>query len=300
MPYMYVNLKTGKVTGSKSNPAEIGTLLLEFGTLSRLTGNEVFYQKAKRALTELFSRRSSIGLVGDEIDVETGEWTSTSSHVGGGIDSYYEYQLKCDKLFRDSDCRKMWRVSRSALSRYVADTAPFGLFYGEVDMKTGQRRSSTTGALEAFLPAVLALAGDKSQSERLEASAFKIWALNGLEPDSFDYREKKVLEAGYPLRPEIIESAYYLDHFTKDPRYLEMGRTFLKDIEGHCKTDAGFTVVKDVTTMEKGDEMPSFFLAETLKYLYLLFEPKALDFDQVVFNTEAHPLKKALGSAPRP
>ena len=50
MPYMYVNLKTGKTSGARSNPAEIGTLLLEFGTLSKLTGKPVFYEKAKRAV----------------------------------------------------------------------------------------------------------------------------------------------------------------------------------------------------------------------------------------------------------
>jgi glycosyl hydrolase family 47 len=64
MPYMYVNLKTGRVSGSKTNPAEIGTLVLEFGTLAKLTGKPVFFDKPKRALVELFKRRSQIGLVG--------------------------------------------------------------------------------------------------------------------------------------------------------------------------------------------------------------------------------------------
>src|SRR5258708_13732545 len=54
MPYMYVNLKTGKTRGAESNPAEIGTLLIEFGTLSKLTGKPIFYDKAKRALMELY------------------------------------------------------------------------------------------------------------------------------------------------------------------------------------------------------------------------------------------------------
>jgi mannosidase alpha-like ER degradation enhancer 2 len=46
-------------------------------------------------------------------------------------------------------------------------------------------------------------------------------------------------------------------------------------------------------TKEKGDLMPSYFLAETLKYLYLLFAPDStLDLDHVVFNTEAHPLRR--------
>ena len=71
---MYVNLHTGQVRDPKTNPAETGTLLLEFGTLSKLTGNPVFYDKAKRALVETFKRRSPLGLVGSSINVETGAW----------------------------------------------------------------------------------------------------------------------------------------------------------------------------------------------------------------------------------
>jgi mannosidase alpha-like ER degradation enhancer 2 len=117
MPYMFVNLRTGKTSGARSNPAEIGTLLLEFGTLSKLTNNPVFYDKAKNAVVQLYQRRSKIGLVGEEIDVETGRWTSPASHVGGGIDSYYEYLLKCSKLFGDKDCEAMWKESVRALNR---------------------------------------------------------------------------------------------------------------------------------------------------------------------------------------
>ena len=73
MPYEYVNLRTGAVRGTRSNPAEIGSLLLEFGMLSKLTGKPVYYDLAKRALVELYKRRSAIGLVGSEIDVETGQ-----------------------------------------------------------------------------------------------------------------------------------------------------------------------------------------------------------------------------------
>jgi mannosidase alpha-like ER degradation enhancer 2 len=75
MPYMFVNLKTGKTRGVESNPAEIGTLLLEFGTLSKLTGKPIYYDKAKSAVVALYSRRSKIGLVGSTINVETGQWT---------------------------------------------------------------------------------------------------------------------------------------------------------------------------------------------------------------------------------
>ena len=102
----------------------------------------------------------------------------------------------------------------------------------------------------------------------------------------------RVVSPAYPLRPEIIESAFYLHRYTKDPRYLEMGRTMFQDLVKHCRTDAGYTVLKSVVTKEKGDLQHSFLLAETLKYFYLLFNPSALDFDKVVFNTEAHPIKR--------
>ena len=293
LPYMYVNLKTGKTSGSRTNPAEIGTLVLEFGTLSKLTSKPVYFDKAKNALVQLYKRRSKIGLVGEEIDVETGEWINRASHVGGGIDSYYEYLLKCERLFGDKECAGMWKTSVRALNRRLADDVSTGLWYGQVDMISGKRTATEFGALHAFLPAVLALGGDLNRARRLQDSAYKMWNLNGIEPEVLDYKTMKVAYPGYPLRPEIVESAYYLHRLTGDPRYLEMGRTFFEGIVKHCRTETGYTTLKDVATKEKGDLMPSYFLTETLKYLYLLFAPDStLDLGKVIFNTEAHPLRR--------
>jgi len=293
MPYMYVNLKTGQTRGAVSNPAEIGTLLLEFGTLARLTGKPVYYDKAKAALVKLFERRSRIGLVGEEIDVETGQWKSPQSHVGGGIDSYYEYLWKSARLFGDRDCERMWQESVRALNVYLAEESPTGLWYGQVDMVRGRRTAREFGALHAFLPALLALSGDRARAQSLQASCFKMWKLRGIEPEVLDYRRMRVVSPGYQLRPEIAESAYVLRRLTKDPQYLEMGRDILESLVKHCRTEAGYTVLESVVTRKQGDLMPSYFLAETLKYLYLIFAPdEALDLDKVVFNTEAHPLQK--------
>ena len=292
MPYTSVNLKTGQTSGARTNPAEIGTLILEFGTLSRLTRRDVFYEKAKKALVSLYNRRASTGLVGEGIDVASGQWTSRVSHVGGGIDSYYEYLVKCEKLFGDAECGTMWRKSLHAINEHLADDGPTGFWYGEADMRSGRRTSTTYGALHAFLPAVLALGGDLSRARRLQESGFRMWNLYGIEPEVLDYRVMRAVEPGYQLRPEIIESAFYLFHDTKDPRYLEMGRKFFNDIVRHCRTENGYTTLTSVVTKQKGDLMPSYFLAETLKYLYLLFAPEAPDLDGVVFNTEAHPLRR--------
>jgi hypothetical protein len=293
MPYMFVNLRTGKTSGARSNPAEIGTLLLEFGALSKLTGDPVFFERARRAETALFARRSPIGLVGEEIDVETGEWKSPASHVGGGIDSYYEYLAKSARLFDDAELARMWRESRKAVDAWLADEVSTGLWYGQSDMASGRRTATEFGALEAFFPAVLAFDGDIVRAGRLEDSCFRMWNVQGLEPESFDYRTMRITDARYPLRPEIVESAYYLYRYTKAPRYLEMGRIFFEDLKKYCRVENGYTVVENVVTKEKGDLMPSYCLAETLKYLYLLFSPDdPVDFPHVVFNTEAHPLRK--------
>ena len=72
-----------------------------------------------------------------------------------------------------------------------------------------------------------------------------------------------------------------------------MVKNFFDDFVKHCKTEAGYASLKSVVTKEKADTMHSFLLAETFKYFYLLFAPeKTLDFKKVVFNTEAHPIKK--------
>ena len=321
LPYRYVNLKTGKVRDAKTNPAEAGTLLIEFGTLSKLTGRPIFYDKAKRALVAIYKRRSAIGLVGTWIDVETGEWKDTDSHISGAIDSYYEYLLKCWLLFDDEDCKQMWLDSIAAINKYLPDEIDetkrdfkrrpdSQLWYGHADMNTGKRSATAYGALDAFFPAVLALSGDLERAKRLQKSSMKMWELHGIEPEEINYRAMEVTYPGYPLRPEIVESTYYLYHYAsqKAPAhrrgttrlsplgsrtdYLRMGEQLFRDFVKHCRTDEGYAALKSVVTKEKADSMQSFLFAETFKYFYLLFFERAVNFDKVIFNTEAHPIRR--------
>ena len=293
LPYVYVNLHTGEIRDAATNPAETGTLLLEFGTLSKLTGKPVFYEKAKRALVETFKRRSPLGLVGESINVETGAWTNTDSHISGGIDSYYEYLWKCWLLFGDKDCRDMWNASISVVHKYLADETRGELWYGHADMQTGERTETTYGALDAFFPALLALSGDLKRARRLQASSFKMWNLHSIEPETLDYKTMRIVAGSYHLRPEIVESTYYLYHYTGDPEYRQMGKKMFDDFVKYCRTEAGYAALADVTSKQQRDEMESFALAETFKYFYLLFaSPETLQFDKVIFNTEAHPLRR--------
>jgi len=293
LPYTHINLKTGIQKGTNNNPAEIGTLMLEFGMLSRLTGDIKYYEKAKRAVTELFNKRSEINLVGTSIDIETGEWTNSSSHISGMIDSYYEYLLKAYLLFDDKDFLDMWEVSIKAVNKYLLDETKNGLWYGQSEMHSGKRIDTKFGALDAFMPGLLALSGDTAVAKDMMESCYKMWLLHSIEPEQINYSTMEVVYPQYVLRPEIIESAYYLLNFTNDHKYLEMGKRIFYDIKEHCKVEKGYAALKNVITKEKDNQMESFFLAETLKYLYLLFSPESkINFDEIIFNTEAHPFMK--------
>lgn len=294
MPYRFVNLKTGKTSGKISNPAEIGTMLVEYGTLSRLSGDPRYYRLAKRAMVALYDRRSPrTGLVGSAINVETGKWVGKQSSIGGGTDSYYEYLLKSWILFGDPDCHRMWDSSISAINRYLADTVDGNLWYGHAQMDTGRITGPYYGALDAFFAGALALGGDLSRARALQASNFKMWQLAGIEPEILDYRNMTIQDGAYMLRPENLESCYYLYHYTRDTVYLQMARTMVESLFRNCRVADGFVAIKDVRNMTPDDQMESFFFAETLKYAYLIFaDPPPLKFDRVIFNTEAHPMKR--------
>ena len=292
MPYTEVNLSTGQVRGNISNPAQIGTLILEYGTLAKITGRDEFYAKPKLALTELYNRKSEIGLVGFQIDIEKGEWIRTESHIGAGIDSYYEYLYKCWALFGDEDCKVMWEASNTAIHTYLVDTTNTGYWYGHSDMNTGERIKTWYGALDAFFGGVLLLSGDIQRAKAIQESGFYSWNVNGMMPEQFDYMAEKATRPAWYKNPELIESAYYLYHETKDERYREMGRIIFNDMVRYSKKGVGYVDVMNVETLETSDRMETYFLAETLKYLYLLFlDEDPIDHQKFVFNTEAHPLK---------
>lgn len=293
LPYVDVNLKTGKVRGTNTNPGEAGTLLVEFGTLSMLSLDTKYYNTAKHALLQIFQRRSAIGLVGEGFDAETGEWTRTDSHLSACIDSYYEYMVKGKRLFYDTDCAIMWDSSIAAINRYLLDSTATGIWYGHADMNTGKRTRTWFGALDAFFPAVLVLAGDVRRAAQLQESCVKMWNAHGIEPEQFDYTAMTSAAPRFFLNPEIFESTYYLYAETGDPYYRQMGQALFDSLKKYCRLPEGYSELKNVVTKERSDRMESYFFAETLKYLYLLFAPaETLDFNRVTFNTEAHPIRR--------
>ncbi len=115
IPYPRVNLRHGLPTthlcdycATQTCTAGAGSLLLEFGLLSKLIDDPVFEAVARRAAKNLWMRREkSTGLLGNVIDVETGEWVNKMSGIGAGIDSFYEYLLKSYVLFGEIEDFRM-------------------------------------------------------------------------------------------------------------------------------------------------------------------------------------------------
>jgi hypothetical protein len=295
IPTYWVNLKTGQTKGDTVNVAEAATYTMEMGALSYYTKDPKYYQAGKKATLAIFNRRSDIGLIGDVIDVQSGEWVSQQSHICAGVDSYYEYLYKSYLLFGDPELGEIWQESIPKVHQYLAEEYNDQLWYARANMHTGEKESAVVTLYDAFFPALMALSGDIERGRRHQSTWNWLWNQYGLEPMVYDYKKGTPNYPVYDLNPEIIESAYYLYHLTSDSTYFHMNESFWEDVKQYCRTEVAFTSVQDVQTMEKKDYMPTFFLAETLKYFYLTFSHHqgVFDFDDHVFNTEAHQFRRS-------
>jgi mannosidase alpha-like ER degradation enhancer 2 len=241
---------------------------------------------------EVYRRRSPIDLVGTVINVTTGKWVNLESQIGARIDSYYEYLYKGWIMFGDADLLNAWRTSSNAIRIQLMQNTKNGIFLTRVGMILGKETRPYYGALDAFYAGIVALSGDLYTAGKIQQANYYMWTRFGMEPEVFNFRADTIVWPSYPLRPENLESCFYLYRLTGEEKYLAMGQRMTGDILSKCRTDAGFAAVRNVTTMELEDDMESFFLAETLKYAYLLFAPSnVIDLKRWVFNTEAHPLR---------
>lgn len=290
LPYAWINLKHGVTADetTETSTSGCGSLILEMGTLSRLTGDPRFESAALRALRKLWSMRSSLNLLGTTLDVETGEWIEYSSGIGAGVDSFYEYLFKAYILFGKEDYWRMFHSAYLAVQKYFRH----GPWYHEADMRTGKATYWQLTSLQAFWPGLQVLVGDVAAANSTHREFVHVWKKFGVIPERYllDHQMVHPTEKYYPLRPELAESTFYLYQATKDPWYIEVGESMVNSLNQYTKVEGGFASVRDVTTMQLEDHQHSFFLAETCKYLYLLFDDQFLVNQNYVFTTEGHPL----------
>jgi len=292
IPRYFVNLKTGYSYGDTVNAAEGGSYLVEMAVLTYFTKNPVYYKSAKKATLAFFERRSGIDLIGESIDVSTGNWITKQSHMGCCMDSYFEYLYKAYLLTGDPDLKNIWGTMLPSIYEYQKDETDSTLYFCQVDMNTGKKLNSMITLWDAYLPALLALSGDIQTAEKLQMTWYNTWKKWDMLPFTYDYEMDEVRNPTFDLNPEFIESAYYLYYLTNEESYLQMVNDVYADIKTYCRTGSGYTQISDVTTKEQGNEMASFFIAETLKYLYLTYNiGDSVNIRDYVFSTEAHPFR---------
>lgn len=304
LPYARVNLKKGIEPNEDPSTcsAAAGSLLLEFTLLSRLSGDPKFEDAARRAFMAVWERRSALNLIGNTINVMTGHWYAPGqSGIGAGIDSLYEYALKSAVMTDDDGFMDIWDDAYAAVMQHHRSID--GYYYRNVHLDLGSPLNNLVDSLSAFWPGLQVLAGDVENAVKSHLFYWKLWEKHSAMPEAFNYVNKTAEWNGYPLRPEAIESTYYLYQATQDDFYLEVGERMLKDLNRRTKTYCGFAVIHDVFSGKREDRMESFMLSETLKYLYLLFDtdnPINKADSGTVFTTEGHRLRIPFSLRPKP
>nr|XP_008118769.1 PREDICTED: mannosyl-oligosaccharide 1,2-alpha-mannosidase IC [Anolis carolinensis] len=301
----------GWASAGSSILAEFGSLHLEFLHLSDLSGNPVYVEKVMNIRKVLNRIEKPQGLYPNFLSPVTGNWVQHHVSIGGLGDSFYEYLIKSwlmsDK--RDVEAKSMYDNALEAIEKHLVKKSAGGLTYiaewrgGILDHKMGH--------LACFSGGMIALGAQhaaKEQAQHYMELAAEITntchesyvrSETKLGPEAFRFDSgteamaTRLSDRYYILRPEVVESYLYLWRLTHDPKYRQWGWEAVQALEKNCRVEAGFSGIRDVyaSTPSHDNMQQSFFLAETLKYLYLLFcEDDVLSLEDWVFNTEAHPL----------
>lgn len=318
LPLPRINLAKG-LDGVPSSADRIGctagctTPLLEFSLLLKLTGDERFETLTNATFWKLWGTRLELGLLPMTVDPASNKWLDVVTGVGALVDSFYEYSVKASIVLQDQRFWDVFALSYNALMSHLAvfTTDHSWMLFSNVQVSTPDRSNLWIDLLSAFWPGLQVLAGRLSDAVSTHLVFLKIWDHFDSIPERWEERSlstpkdklKDQVKAAiplewYPLRPEFIESTYYLYRATKDPMYLQIGLRILTLFETQYKTTCGFSGFQDIRTGLKQNRMETFVLGELLKYLYLLFDEgndsyvhgKSMSRKNWVFSTEAHPL----------
>uniref|UniRef100_A0A6B2L338 alpha-1,2-Mannosidase n=1 Tax=Arcella intermedia TaxID=1963864 RepID=A0A6B2L338_9EUKA len=320
LPRTTVNLKTGAATNpswtqQSSLLAEIGTLQIEFSYLSYASKQPRFAQKAMAVYDHLLTLMPEDKLLPIFINPDDGKPKGTDLvSVGALGDSYFEYLFKYWLITKKAS---RWGKEYFETVESILNTLAFKIVDQDEEMwyiaeRQNKNINHKFDHLACFFGGLLALDAQHAPTEQMRerhmeigkgigAFCRKMYTMNPTRlPCDFVNIVGNTISnpiaagKGWLMRPEAVETWFILYRLTNDTKYQEWGWDYFEAIEKYTKKEYGYTGLRDVTDSQKlepDDVQQSYFLAETLKYLFLLFSPKdTIPLDKFVFNTEAHPL----------
>ncbi|KAI3814867.1 hypothetical protein L1987_14514 [Smallanthus sonchifolius] len=293
IPYNFINLVHGNAhnpgwTGGDSILAYSGTEQLEFIALTQRTGDPKYQQKVENVILVLNKTFPADGLLPIYINPHRGTTSHSTITFGAMGDSFYEYLLKVwiqgNKTAEVKHYREMWETSMKGLLSLVRKTGPSSFTY--ISEKIGNSLIDKMDELACFAPGMIALGSsgygpdDSTKflnlAEELALTCYNFYQSTPtkLAGEKYFFHSGQDMTVGTSwniLRPETVESLFYLWRLTGNKTYQEWGWNIFQAFEKNSRVESGYVGLKDVNTGVKDNMMQSFFLAETLKYLYLYF-----------------------------
>ncbi|KAJ7163478.1 glycoside hydrolase family 47 protein [Mycena crocata] len=329
IPFGHIDFTTNTPDIAVTNIAEVGTLSLEWLTLSKFTKNATYGDLTAKAVIHVANLPAPLpGLAARFIDPTSGEFDGAYVGWGGGSDSYFEYLLKYARFTNtdnhifidtwktavDSSIRTLFKTSTVGDHAYLADFDDQGLI------------RHVGSHLACFYPGNWLLGGKLLQNQTIIDIALKLndgcWntyagTATGIGPENFAFISSDgnftggdsiapdqqafynkhgfyITGSDYIQRPEVLESNFYAWRVTGDTKYLDRAAAAIASFNKFLPANVAFAGLNDVNNPKAGkiDTTESFWFAEVLKYLYLTFDsPEHISLDDYVFNTECHPLK---------
>lgn len=332
VPYNLLDFAAQDVIREPNGLATVGTLILEWTRLSDLTGDYTYARLVEKAEARLLFPSPATsepfpGLLGMNIDPVTGAFQDARGGWIGGADSYYEYLIKMwvydparYALLRDS-----WIEAADSTIKYLAShpsTRPDLTFLATYNGRALQLQSEHLACFDGgnfilggqvlgnktFLDFGLSLVDGCHATYAATATSIGPEVF-GWDPRLVPGNQRAffvrngfyILNAGYQLRPEVIESYYYAYRATGDKKYQEWAWDAFVAVNATTRVGSGYSSIRDVNAVGGGgftDMMESFWFAEVLKYSYLIQVDDDADWqvsrdgvNKWVYNTEAHPLR---------
>ncbi|MEZ0089061.1 glycoside hydrolase family 47 protein [Streptacidiphilus sp. EB129] len=296
IPYTHVNLRTGEVRGATVALAEAGSSVMEFGLLSRLTGDDRYLDASVRAYRAVIDRRSPLDLLGTSIHAETGRWVDCVSNAPNPpVDSFYEYLWGGGALLGDRRLTAWYHLLTDAVVRRQSVTLGGRLWFRPVDFRTGEAAGPLRQSeLGAFYAGLLAKGGDLPRGAAYHATWTEVLDRHPVLPETIDCATLDAVDRCGQLRPEFANAAFDLWRLTGDDTYRQSAFRYFDGMRAYQRVPGGYTVAEDVTmgAVRLGDLTPGYWFAENLKYLWLMYSATPrFDYRGGILSTEGKVLQ---------